>query len=169
MLSVYTNQQDLLKSTNTTKVSRLESVDKELLDTRKFAVKFKSKGEVNLNSKADLEIHVYTPDGVYLTGNHDTQYSIGHNPLGRDKQGLEIIGAPELISIDTNTELDNLGIHRGQYKVVYNLFNNLLGSYTGQKLWIKEISPSRRELRIQLSDNESITLRDQLNLSLIHI
>ena len=155
MLSVYTNQQDLLNSTNTIKVSRLESVDKELLDTRKFAIKFKSKGEINLNSTADLELHVYTPSGVYLTGNHDTQYSI--NPNGGTS------GSFEHLAVDTNTELDNLGIHRGQYKVVYNLFNNLLGSYKGQKLWVKEISPSRRELRIQLSDNESITLRDQLN------
>ena len=155
MLSVYTNQQDLLKATNTIKVSRLESVDKELLDTRKFAIKFKSKGEINLNSTADLELHVYTPDGVYLTGNHDTQYSV--NPNGSVSRTFEHL------AVDTNTVLDTLGIHRGQYKVVYNLFNNLLGSYKGQKLWIKEISPSRRELRIQLSDNDSITLRDQLN------
>jgi len=155
MLSVYTNQQDLLNSTNTIKVSRLESVDKELLDTRKFAIKFKSTGETNLNSTADLELHVYTPDGVYLTGNHDTHYSVDFN-------GTSSLTYQHL-SVDTNTELDGLGIHRGQYKVVYNLFNNLLGSYKGQKLWIKEISPSRRELRIQLSDNESITLRDQLN------
>jgi hypothetical protein len=155
MLSVYTNQQDLLKSTNTIKVSRLESVDKELLDTRKFAITFKATGSINLNSTADLELHVYTPDGVYLTGNHDTQYSV--NPNGPGSLTYQHL------SVDTNTALSGLGINRGQYKVVYNLFNNLLGSYKGQKLWIKEISPSRRELRIQLSDNTSITLRDQLN------
>ena len=78
MLSVYTNQQELLKSTNTTKVSRLESIDKELLDVRQFSITFKNTGSVDLTSPVDLELHVYTPDGVYLTGNHDTPYNIDY-------------------------------------------------------------------------------------------
>jgi len=154
MLSVYTNQQELLKSTNTTKVSRLESIDKELLDVRKFSVTFADTGSVNISSPVDLELHVYTPDGVYLTGNHDIPYNVEFNGANASTY--------QHLAIDTNSELNKLGFARGQYKLVYNLFNNVLGSYSGQKIWIKEISPSRRELRLQLTDNTSVTLRDQL-------
>ena len=154
MLSVYTNQQELLRSTNTTKVSRLESIDKELLDVRQFSITLKNSGSIDISSPVDLELHVYTPDGIYLTGNHDIPYSVDYN--GANSYTYQHL------AIDTNTELDKLGINRGQYKLVYNLFNNVLGSYSGQKIWIKEISPSRRELRLQLTDNTSITLRDQL-------
>jgi len=141
MLTVYTNQNEILKSTGATQASRLETVDKELLDVRNFAITFKK------GTQPNLEMHVYTPDGVYLTGNHKTLYSIENNDTTSQKV------AYQHISIDNVKELETLGIARGQYKIVYNLFDNLLGSYEGQKAFIKEISPSRRELRVQLSQS----------------
>ena len=144
MLSVYTNQQELLNATSNVKTARLETVDSELLDSRKFSLKFRN------TYKPNLELHVYTPDGVYLTGDHKSNYTI--------ENSINPYGTQQYITVDTNAALGNIGIERGQYKLVYNLFNNILGSYDGQKLFIKEISPSRRELRIQLSDNSSNTL-----------
>jgi hypothetical protein len=144
MLSVYTNQQELLNATSNLKTARLETVDSELLDSRKFSLKFRD------TYNPDLELHVYTPDGVYLTGDHKANYTI--------ESSINAYGTQQYITVDTNTALGNIGIERGQYKIVYNLFNNILGSYNGQKLFIKEISPSRREVRIQLSDNASNTL-----------
>jgi len=141
MLTVYTNQNEILKSTGATQGSRLETVDKELLDVRNFAITF------NKGTLPNLEMHVYTPDGVYLTGNHKTLYKIENNDTTSQKV------AYQHLSIDNVKELDALGISRGQYKIVYNLFDNLLGSYEGQKAFIKEISPSRRELRVQLSQS----------------
>lgn len=155
MLSVYTNEQKLLAASSTTKVSRLESVDSELLDTRKFSLLLKPESPTNTNS-IDLELHTYTPDGVYLTGNHKIDYSIGNSEINKT------VSTYQHLIFDSAIELEKLGVTRGQYKLVYNLFNNILGSYSGQKLWIKEISPSRRELRIQLSDNSSVKLRRQL-------
>jgi hypothetical protein len=70
MLSVYTNQQDLLNTTSNVKTARLETVDSELLDSRKFSLKFRDA------YSPDLELHVYTPDGVYLTGDHKANYTI---------------------------------------------------------------------------------------------
>jgi len=148
MLSIYTNQKELLKASSTSKVSRLESVDKELLDVRNYSVTFKQGIQPN------LEMHVYTPDGVYLTGNHNTLYSIENNS--------SILSAYQHLSINSVTELETLGIIRGQYRLVYNLFDNVLGAYDKQKAWIKEISPSRRELRIQLTDNSNTELLQQL-------
>jgi hypothetical protein len=150
MLTVYKNQNEILKSTGTTQASRLETVDKELLDVRNFSVTFDKGAQPN------LEMHVYTPDGVYLTGNHKTLYSIENNDTTSQKV------AYQHLSVDNVKELEALGVTRGQYKIVYNLFDNLLGSYEGQKVFIKEISPSRRELRIQLSQN-SPKLVQQLN------
>ena len=156
MLSVYTNQQKLLTASSTTKVSRIESVDSELLDTRKFSLSLNSQAPTGSNS-IDLELHTYTPDGVYLTGNHKIAYEIDNNETNKT------VTTYQNLKFDTVAELEKLGITRGQYKLIYNLFNNIIGSYSGQKLWIKEISPSRRELRIQLSDNSSVKLLDQLD------
>ena len=150
MLTVYTNQNEILKSTGTAKGSRLETVDKELLDVKNFSITF------NKGTLPNLEMHVYTPDGVYLTGNHKTLYSVENN----DNTSQKV--AYQHLSIDNVKELETLGITRGQYKIVYNLFDNLLGSYEGQKAFIKEISPSRRELRVQLSQS-SPELVSQLN------
>jgi hypothetical protein len=140
MLTVYTNQRDILNSTKATEVSRLESVDAALLDTRDFSVTLKK------GTFPNLELHVYTPDGTYLTGNHKALFSIENNDTTSQKV------AYQHLSIDLSTELNTLGISRGQYRVVYNLFDNVLGSYDSGKLFIKEISPSRRELRLQLAN-----------------
>ena len=150
MLSVYTNQKELLKASSTSKVSRLESVDKALLDVRNYSVTLKP------NSLPNLELHVYTPDGVYLTGNHKAIYSIESNDTTSNLIAYQHVG------IDAVKELETLGITRGQYRLVYNFVDNILGSYESQKAWIKEISPSRRELRIQLADNSNTELLRQL-------
>ena len=153
MLSIYTNQQDLLKATSEVAVSRIDSVDNELLqlDYERYAVTFEDR-----DTLPDLELHVYTPDGLYLIGNHKINYSVENNDTTSNLVALQHL------SIDIPKVFGDLGITRGQYKVVYNLFDNILGSYEGLKLWIKEISPSRRELRLQLSEN-SISLKEQLN------
>lgn len=150
MLSIYTNRKDLLKATSTTEVSRLESVDKQLLDIRNFSVTFKD------NSRPKLELHVYTPDGVYLTGNHNTLFTI------EDTNTSTQANAYKHLAIDTAKELETLGINKGQYRLVYNLFDNVLGGFDSQKAFIKEISPSRRELRLQLADSLNLELTNQL-------
>lgn len=149
MLSVYSNTQDLLNTTGTTEAKRFENVDLSLLDTRKFAVTFRAE------KKPNLELHVYTPDGAYLYGNHSTTYSTEDNTVGSQ------LNAYEHLVVDTRNELELLGVSRGTYKLVYNLFDNIIGKFDGEKLWIKEISPSRREVRIQLPGN-STTLLSQL-------
>ena len=113
MLSVYTNQKELLKASSTSKVSRLESVDKALLDVRNYSVTLKP------NSLPNLELHVYTPDGVYLTGNHKAIYSIESNDTTSNLIAYQHVG------IDAVKELETLGITRGQYRLVYNFVDNI--------------------------------------------
>jgi hypothetical protein len=124
MLSVYTNQTDLLRATSTIEVSRLESIDRQLLDIRNFSVTFKD------NSRPKLELHVYTPDGIYLTGNHNTIFTIEDNNNQRSPrlqsrpnfQEDTFAVAYKHLAIDAVKELETLGINKGQYKLVYNLF-----------------------------------------------
>lgn len=40
------------------------------------------------------------------------------------------------------------GFTRGQYRIVYNIFRNVLGDPSVKKLFIQDISPSRKEVRI---------------------
>jgi hypothetical protein len=80
MLTVYTNREELLKSTSTQQVSRINTVDKDLLDVRNFSTTFKT-GYV-----PNLEIHVYTPDGVYLTGNHKSLFTVENNDTTSQSQ-----------------------------------------------------------------------------------
>jgi hypothetical protein len=152
MLSVYTNQNQLLNSTSTVTVARLDTVDAQLLDTRSYSVTFKPE------AKANLELHVYTPDGVYLTGNHNTLYSVESNS---DVSGSTVF---KHLAVDLATELENIGISRGQYKVITNLYDNIIGSFETEKLFIKEISPSRQEIRLNLSSNSTELLTQNVNL-----
>jgi len=152
MLSVYTNQNKLLNSTSTVSVERLDTVDSSLLDSRTYAITFKPE------AKANLELHVYTPDGVYLTGNHNALYSVVPNS---DASGSV---AYNHLAVDLNTELETIGIQRGQYKVVSNLYDNIIGSFDTEKLFIKEISPSRQEIRLNLSSNSPQLLTQNVNL-----
>ena len=94
MLSVYSNNKELLKTTSSTLAKRLESVDSALLDSRKFSVSFKD------NFRPKLEMHVYTPDGAYLFGKHDAMFSIEDNVSESNLLGYQHL------SIDGNSELD---------------------------------------------------------------
>jgi hypothetical protein len=146
-LSVYSNRNQLLTATNTTKAFRIDTADRELLDSREFFL--------TLNGdRPNLELHVYTPDGTYLYGNHSALYSIESNASNTLSY--------EYLLVDVSAELETLGIDRGSYKLIYNLFDNVIGSFVSDALWIKEISPNRRELRLQLTDSTNTTLLNQL-------
>jgi hypothetical protein len=151
MLSIYSNQQEVLNSNNIVKLSRLDSVDSELLKLQNYSL------VLGKGINPCLEMHVYSPDGVYLTGKHTSEYNINSN------SGKYAESASSVISVDILSELKSLGLNRGQYKSIFNVFNNVLGSFEGQKLYIKEISPSRKELRLFISNTENVELRKQLN------
>jgi len=53
------------------------------------------------------------------------------------------------IVLSPGKSLRDLEFRRGQYRISYNLFRNMLGSSEGSKLYIEEISPSRKEVRVR--------------------
>jgi len=150
--SNYTNEQDILNSRNLVRGVRLNTKDLEFLDLRPYSV------QASYPAPPITEMHVYTSDGVYINGLHNiNQYSkVEFN----DNNSGDVV--EQYLSVDTNSALEELNLTRGQYKIVYNTLYNVIGSYEGQKLWVYEISPSRREVRIRLTDNESNTLRSEL-------
>ena len=125
MFSGYSNNTEILNTFGTVRPARLESVDQDLLnlDSDQFSVILDNKSD-----KPNLELHVYTPDGLYLTGDHNITYSIEKNDTTSN------LVAYQHLSIDIPTVLNKLGITRGQYKVIYNLFDNVIGSYDGLKI-----------------------------------
>tara|TARA_Y100000593_G_scaffold78830_1_gene146493 strand:- start:303 stop:4505 length:4203 start_codon:yes stop_codon:yes gene_type:complete len=82
-----------------------------------------------------VEIHLYTIGAVskYIAGGIIDDFEIN-----RDK-----------ILINYGQACQSLGIERGQFEVVVNIYKNLLGSEDEPGLYIKEISDDRREVWIQ--------------------
>jgi hypothetical protein len=143
MLSVFTNSSELLSTTKPINGKRLQSLDTNLLSPKYFGVTLSGSNQSHINT----EFHLYTTAGTYITGDHNINIRVGANDTTNDDV------APEYLIVDLKQKLTNLGLSKGTYKVVTNVFDNIIGSYDTQQLWIKEISPSRTELRLQLADN----------------
>lgn len=156
MLKTYTNQQQILNSSKAIQGSRIETTDLNLLPSKQYSVTLKTDKSITEVTPLKLEMHVYTLDGIYLTGDHSINYELGSNKS-------EQFTAFNHLSVNVLEELNRLGIQRGQYKVAFNFLDEILGFYEGHKLWIKEISPSRREMRLQFSETNSVTIGKQFD------
>ena len=84
-----------------------------------------------------VEIHLYTP------GNNPEYITGGVIP----QEHYQFIDST--IYINYVDAILYLGSERGQYKVAVNIYRNLLGQQDVENLFIKEISPDRRELLIK--------------------
>jgi len=56
------------------------------------------------------------------------------------------------INLDPEQDVKDKGINRGSISVKYNFFKNILESKVGTTFWIKEISPSRTEIKVGRQD-----------------
>jgi len=55
---------------------------------------------------------------------------------------------PRAIKVYYKNNLSSIDIDYGEFKLDYNVLRNILGADDGHKLYIKEISNSRKEIRI---------------------
>jgi len=100
------------------------------------------------------ELHVYSGD-TWITGNHKVDIKLPEKLLTSvtDPITNETISLPRAaLSIDLYNEFDKLNLTRGNYRVAFNFFRNLIGSYDNQHLRIDEISPDRTEIRLKAID-----------------
>ena len=96
-----------------------------------------------------VEIHLYTKgsESTYITGGAIDDFEIIDNKL----------------HINYGQACQSLGIERGQFEVVVNVYKNLLGSQDNQDLYIKEISDDRRELWIKAVPNTNLDVESYVD------
>ena len=96
-----------------------------------------------------VEIHLYTKgsDSTYITGGCIDDFEIIDNKL----------------HINYGQACQALGIERGQFEVVVNVYKNLLGTQDDQGLYIKEISDDRRELWIKAVPNTNLDVESYVD------
>lgn len=130
--------------------SRIDSKDSKLVISGKQDVLFGTR------SKDNVEIWAYNPDGSLA----------GHCVARPDDDELGLVtildntGIGELLSVDLKLISDKMGLGPGRYSIVFNFFRDEVGSETGYKLIIKDISSDRTELRLQLIESSPSALAD---------
>jgi len=96
-----------------------------------------------------VEIHLYTigSESTYITGGVVDDFEIRGNKL----------------HINYGQACQSLGIERGQFEVVVNVYKNLLGSAAGPDLYIKEISDDRQEVWIKALPNTELDVEGYID------
>jgi len=89
-----------------------------------------------------VEYFIYDGNNTLLTGSQLVDYTFTDDP------GIIVSGGYAIIDIDPSATLVNNGYDVGVYNIVYNFFQNELGSNPSASFYIKDISPDRTELRL---------------------
>ena len=155
-LKQYKNSEDILASKSSLEGFRWKPTDFSILNTEKaLAI-----GEDPSDQTYDyaVEMHVYTPDGTWVAGDHRLS-SAKITETAEEKPKLEI---------DLSSELNGIGIERGSYKLAFNFLKNVLGNTENRSVFIKEISPDRKEVWLTIADSLKTNLvpDDNINVTL---
>lgn len=143
-LSRYKNTTEVINTTNPISAKFFTNLQIKLLSPTVIYPKldnekFLSNGSAY--SKQKVEFHAYSLDGAYLSG---TQFSSNYQSVG-----------DEDIYFDVQQDLNELGILSGNYKFVYNVILDHVGSFSTEKLFLYDISNSRTELILKLENPDS--------------
>ena len=159
MLSQYSNINQILNSKESLNARRLNPIDYELLTYPDYRISYNS--QLNSTSTQKVEFHVYSND-TWITGNHSIQAS-SLSPNIRDTETDTFITFP-FASLDINlySEFNSLGLTAGNFRIVLNFFENLVGNYDNQYLKVSEISPDRTEVKLTLIDKKNQSALTQL-------
>ena len=104
---------------------------------------------VTPRTRPTVEIHLYTigEESLYITGGCIEDFEVLHDKL----------------HVNYGKACEALGIERGQFEVVINVYRDLLGSKEEPDLYIKEISEDRREVWLQSLPNTNLDINQYLN------
>lgn len=128
------NKEEILLATDQVRGERIEEKDKSL-----FFFEDRTSVIYGKNNQDTIEFIVM-----------DTE----NNLLHWEDQGLSnyslIKGqaAVDSIILKPGNDLRRNGFNRGQFRISYNFFNNALGSFSENKVFIETISATRKEIRI---------------------
>ena len=139
-LDDYKNKKSLDEKKGSARGLRIEHAHISVMPSgkKKDILEFSEKINSNLVIKDDyLELHVYDENDNLLN-------SI-YNQIDFDVVGT---GGNKKLILKPGDTLRRNGYRYGDYRIVYNIFKELLGSRNGRKVYIEEISTSRTEIRI---------------------
>jgi hypothetical protein len=139
----YKNASEILTSNNPTVGQRFSKNELDLLSPIKFKANLNLTPNTGLSelSKQKFEFHLYGLDGQYIAGNQSSTY-------------VKKID-DDFIFLDVKEDINKLEYRGGIFKFVYNFLYDIVGSYTTDKLFISEISPSRKEIKLKLQSPEN--------------
>ena len=139
-LDDYKNKESLDKKKGSFRGTRIDSEHTDVLPSsrKKDVLEFFEKIGSNLTIKDDyLELHVYDENDNLLKSIYD---KIDFDVVGE--------GGNKKLVLKPGDTLRRSGYRYGDYRIVYNVFKELLGSRNGKKVYIEEISSTRKEIRI---------------------
>ena len=144
----YKNTNEIEEAKQKVRGERLLSKDKEILpepilEDTEFGKPDKALGnEFGQGTDEFVELHVYDQNGSHLESVYDNiEWTTKKAPGGKTTQGQQLVLKP-------GNDLRTAGYKVGKFKVVYNFFTELLGDRLGHNVYIDEISPTRKEIRI---------------------
>ena len=117
-------------------ISRIDFKDKSKITSREFNRKFGKKNDY-------IEFHIYDMGGNLLYSINDYQDWQYPDVLEDDNSTLT-----NTLFVDPTKKLLDLGFNSGQFSLVYNLQRKKVFDTFTKVFYIKEISPSRTELKI---------------------
>lgn len=149
----YKNFSDIITNNTPSSGQRFSKTEIDLLSPVKFKanLQLSENNGLNLLSKQKFEFHLYGLDGEYIAGNQASTY-------------VKKID-DDYLFLDVKEDVNKLEYRGGVFRFVYNFLYDIVGSYNTDKLFISEISPSRRELKLKLQSpdrEESITELENL-------
>ena len=77
-----------------------------------------------------------------------------------NSQGFDILNS---ITVDPERDLVDFGFNQGEYNIIYNFFDNKIGSSFNARYFIKEISPSRQEIRLASNNLSNEEIESSVN------
>jgi len=105
-----------------------------------------------------IEVYIYDINQSLLDYENDyRRYSLIQEG---NFQGFDILNS---ITVDPERDLVEFGFDQGEYNIIYNFFDNKIGSSVNTRYFIKEISPSRQEIRLASNDLTNEEIESEVN------
>jgi len=161
MLTQYKNIEQINNTAKSVSATRLPILKTSLLSYNANERVKQIPKLVQQTNESRIELHVYSGD-TWLTGNHKIQV-VQKIPEYRDKNTNQLITLPsQPVAIDLYNEFNQLQLNAGNFRIIVNFFENLIGNYEQQFLTIDEISPDRTEVRLRAIDATNPQFLEQI-------
>ena len=133
-LDDYKNQEEIKNTKGLVRGQRIKQKDIDVLPEPVSEKSSFGKDEGLTRADGDfVELHVYDTDNHLVESVYsELDYRLENNDL----------------VLKPGNDLRRNGFKQGKFKLVYNFFSEVLGGRLGGKVYIQEISPTRKEIRI---------------------